>query len=483
MDNELVIKNDNTLSFLKAMFYHPVDNNQKESEIIKTESFLDFVEQNSTVPRYFGARKSMNELCDTVLYITYAPKAMNYRTSGNSYCYLLFYSNYLLKSTSDQFESNVIKNIDHWLKDELLFQKYTSSCLFWDVIQYTEKLKNNNEESSEKFCMKVIDHLMAYNSQQEDIDDIVPISFTKEETQDTSFCMSRLSKLLYRNKKINSLKLINSFILSIKFLLLEHHAKQVEAIKQRNVEIIHNYFARNFVRLFFKIDLSKYYEDEQSVISILLICDSVLIKYKINKDLIPIIKRIYLRLKQNCTKININVENELAIIDSIESGNIEEKEKAAAAAVAALAKEKSEGKGKEEEEEENEEKVEKEEEEEKVKSTGEKSSNQSHEEKSINNQKSCIPLTAREKCPACLTKISFSSALFGVCENGHSWDRCANTLLITNTPYIKSCQSCFCKALVASHPRSNLKVPLIVKDVQNHFNSCIYCGNQFIYLL
>jgi len=315
------------------------------------------------------------------------------------------------------------------------------------------------------------------NSKKDEIED------TKEETQDTSFCMSRLSKLLYRNKKINSLKLINSFILSIKFLLLEHHAKQVEAIKQRNVEIIHNYFARNFVRLFFKIDLSKYYEDEQSVISILLIFDSVLIKYKINKDLIPIIKRIYLRLKQNCTKININVENELAIIDSIESGNIEEKEKAAAAAVAALAKEKSEGKGKEEEEEENEEKVEKEEEEEKVKSTGEKSSNQSHEEQSINNQKSCIPLTAREKCPACLTKISFSSALFGVCENGHSWDRCANTLLITNTPYIKSCQSCFCKALVASHPRSNLKVPLIVKYVQNHFNSCIYCGNQFIYLL
>jgi len=58
---------------------------------------------------------------------------MNYRTSGNSYCYLLFYSNYLLKSTSDQFESNVIKNIDHWLKDELLC-KYSMYNIFYYCI-------------------------------------------------------------------------------------------------------------------------------------------------------------------------------------------------------------------------------------------------------------------------------------------------------------------------------------------------------------
>lgn len=68
VDNELVIKEDYTLSFLKAIFYHPVDN-QEESEINKTQSFLDFVEENSAVPRYFGAQKSINELCDTVLYM------------------------------------------------------------------------------------------------------------------------------------------------------------------------------------------------------------------------------------------------------------------------------------------------------------------------------------------------------------------------------------------------------------------------------
>jgi len=45
---------------------------------------------------------------------------MNYRTSGSSYCYLLIYSNYLLKSSSEIFEKKVIKNIDRWLKDELI---------------------------------------------------------------------------------------------------------------------------------------------------------------------------------------------------------------------------------------------------------------------------------------------------------------------------------------------------------------------------
>ena len=71
----------------------------------------------------------------------------------------------------------------------IIVQKYTSSCLFWDVVQYLEILKNNNEEASEKFCMKVIDHLMTYNVQQKDIDDIVPISFTKEETKNTRYIL------------------------------------------------------------------------------------------------------------------------------------------------------------------------------------------------------------------------------------------------------------------------------------------------------
>ncbi|ORY11282.1 hypothetical protein LY90DRAFT_677907, partial [Neocallimastix californiae] len=260
VDDELIIKNDNTLSFLKAIFYHPVDN-QEETEINKTQSFLDFVEENSAVPRYFGAQKSINELCDTILYFTYAPKAMNYRTSGSSYCYLLIYSNYLLKSSSEIFEKKVIKNIDRWLKDELIFQKYTSSCLFWDVVQYTEKLKNNNEEASENFCLKIIDHLMSYNIHQEDIKDIENCDFTKEEIKDQSLCILKLAKKIYRNKKINSLKLINSFIQSIKFLLTENHSKKVEKIKERNVEIIRNYISRNFIMLFNKIDLSKYYED------------------------------------------------------------------------------------------------------------------------------------------------------------------------------------------------------------------------------
>ncbi|ORX50659.1 hypothetical protein BCR36DRAFT_351824 [Piromyces finnis] len=450
-DDKLVIKNDNTLSFLKAIFYHPVDN-QEETEINKTQSFLDFVEENSAVPRYFGAQKSINELCDTVLYITYAPKAMNYRTSGSSYCYLLFYANYVLKNNSENFETNVLKNIDHWLEDELIFQKYTPSCLFWDVIQYLENLKNNNEEASEKFYKKVIDHLMTYNIHQKYIDDIVPISFTKEEIKNTSYCISKLSKQLYRNKKINSLKLINSFIQSVKFLLQESHTKKVEEIKQRNVEIIHNYFTRNFLRLYFKIDLTKYYEDEKSIISILLICDAVLKNYKINHDLIPIVKRIYLRIQKNCSKDLINVENELTIIDKIESGKMEEIEQNSMKID--LPKPNDTDKNKE--------------------SSEDKNKSESH---------NTLNLTPREKCPACLTNISFNSILYGVCENGHSWDRCSNTLLITNTPYIKSCQSCFCKALVDSHPRSNLNVPLVVKDVQSHFKSCIYCGNQFIYLL
>ena len=106
--------------------------------------------------------------------------------------------------------------------------------------------------------------------------------------------------------------------------------------------------------------------------------------------MIPIIKRIYQRLKKNCTKININVDNELSIIDSIESGKIEEREKAAVEA--ALAKEKLKRKSEEGEEEEEEE----EEEESKNKSSEEKGKN-NKEKHPMDNRKSCIPLTPREK--------------------------------------------------------------------------------------
>jgi len=53
---------------------------------------------------------------------------MNYKTSGNSYCYLLFYANYVLKNSSEKFEANVIKNISHWLKDELIC-KYNKNLM------------------------------------------------------------------------------------------------------------------------------------------------------------------------------------------------------------------------------------------------------------------------------------------------------------------------------------------------------------------
>ncbi|ORX80940.1 hypothetical protein BCR32DRAFT_268600 [Anaeromyces robustus] len=464
--NGLIIKNDNTLSFLKAIFYHPVEN-QDESEINKTQSFLNFVEENSAVPRYFGAQKSMNELCDTILYITYAPKAMNYRTSSSSYCYLLVYSNYLIKGPSDIFETNVIKNIDHWLKDELLFQKYTPSCLLWDIIQYTEKVKNNNEDASENFCMKVINHLMTYNKNQEYINDIIDIKVDEEGSKNPSLYILKLAKQLYRNKIINSLKLINSFIQSIKFLLLEKHSKQVNIIKQKNVEIIHNYYARNFIHLFLKLNISKYYNDEQSVISILLICDSLLKQYKINKDILPIIKKIYLLIKKNCksSSDSINVNNELQIISDIENGIIEKREKEIA-----LKKENSNSKTQETNNS-------------NTSTTTTTTTTTNNNNNNNNIEDDIIHLTSREKCPACLTNISYKWISYGVCENGHSWDRCSNTLLITSTPYIKSCQSCNCKALVDAHPRSNIKVPLIVKDIQNHFKSCIYCGNQFKYLL
>ncbi|OUM67625.1 hypothetical protein PIROE2DRAFT_4916, partial [Piromyces sp. E2] len=161
------------------------------------------------------------------------------------------------------------------------------------------------------------------------------------------------------------------------FLLQENNAKKVEEIKQRNVEIIHNYFTRNFLRLYFKIDLTKYYEDEQSIISILLICDSILRKYKINQDLIPIVKRIYLRIQKNCTKISVNVDNELSIIDDIESGKMEKKEKNAM-------------------------KMDQQKQKDTENSTeGNESSNNKDQEKSQDSLK----LTPREKCPACLTNI------------------------------------------------------------------------------
>ncbi|KAI8929364.1 transcription factor IIIC subunit delta N-term-domain-containing protein [Entophlyctis helioformis] len=81
-----------------------------------------------------------------------------------------------------------------------------------------------------------------------------------------------------------------------------------------------------------------------------------------------------------------------------------------------------------------------------------------------------------EPCPACDASVPFHHPAFGVCPQGHKWERCQLSMRLVSTPLALTCLGCKRRRL----PRPSLGTDSSPVDrLMDTVRQCLLCGNGF----